>query len=464
MPPSVPATNAADFVAALRALRVWADLTYRALAIRSKSLGHCLPMSTTASTLGRNTLPRREFVAQFVAACGLDPDQAKEWTAARDSLAAGQPAVARGASEQPATKPAATDDIAPAMLPPDVPDFTGRTVEADTLFGRLDRERRGGAAALPVAAVFGMAGSGKTALALHVAHRLAASYPDGQLWFDLGGAVGCPLGAGEVLSRMLRALGMPSRAIPRRLDERAETYRMRLAGRQVLVVLDNTRGEEQVRPLLPGTGTCGVLVTSRRRLTGIEGAHHLELAVFPEADALGLLSRIVGVERLRSQLAEAGEIVARCGRLPLAVRVAGARLAARPAWPLRRLAEILGDERRRLDQLATGDLAVRSSLLASYQDLQQEQQRLFRLLGLFDAEDFPGWLAAAVLGGPPTRAADHLEALVDAQLLGVAGVDPGGQLRYRFHGLVKLFAREQARAEESDECRWSSVCEGQAPA
>ncbi|MEV4535212.1 tetratricopeptide repeat protein [Asanoa sp. NPDC049518] len=465
--PPIPddAGSAADFVAALKALRLWSDLTYRQLATRADEIDHPLPPSTTASVLGRSALPRRDFVASFVRACGLSDDQAARWLAARDALAAGGAAArADDETDQPAPWPA------PAMLPPDLPDFTGRATELAALANHLSP---GEDRALPIVAISGMPGAGKTALAAHVAHAVAPSYPDGQLWINLGGAEACPLDPGEVLSRLLRALGVHSRAIPAAAEERAEVYRMRLAGQRVLVVLDNARSEAQVRPLLPGSGSCAVLVTSRTRLSGIEGAHQIELGVLPRFDALRLLGLVGGAQRVAGQSADAAEIVDLCGNLPLAVRVAGARLAARPSWPLARLAALLGDEVRRLDSLSTGDLAVRSSLMSSYRELDPPQRRLFRLLGLLEVADFPAWVAAVVLRESPERAAERVEALVDAQLLTIAGTDPARQTRYRFHDLVRVFARELALAEESERCRrhvvdhalggWLALAERMAP-
>ncbi|MGC7094286.1 BTAD domain-containing putative transcriptional regulator [Amycolatopsis lurida] len=332
----------------------------------------------------------------------------------------------------------------PALLPAGVPDFTGRPGESAVL-----REELTGRAGVTVIA--GMGGVGKTALAVHAAHQVAEAYPDGQLWANLRGAEASPLKPGDVLARFLRAFGVADRAIPAEPAERAELYRTLLAGRKVLVLLDNAASEEQVRPLLPGTPTSAVVITSRARLTALEGARRIDLDVFTADEAVGLLARVAGAHRVHAEAEDAHEIVGLCGALPLGVRIAGARLAARPAWRLAHLAAQLRDAR--LDRLATGDLAVRASLTLSYRGLEERERRLFRLLGLFEVPDFPAWLAATVLDCPVDEATEHAEALVDAHLLSVSGTDPAGQYRYRFHDLVRLFAAERAEAEEPEDVR-----------
>lgn len=253
---------------------------------------------------------------------------------------------------------------------------------------------------------------------------------------------------------------MPDRAIPTDPAERAEAYRTLVAGRRILVVLDNAASEQQVRPLLPGTASCAVLVTSRDRLTGIEGARRIDLDVFPPGEAIRLLARITNDNRVSTQLTEAAEIVELCGGLPLAVRIAGARLAARPGWRLAHLAAMLSDERRRLDRLVTGDLAVRTSLALSYQALDEPPRRLLRLLGLFNIPDFPAWLGAAILECSLEEAIEHAETLVDAHLLTVGDPDPLTRHRYRLHDLVRLFAFERAYAEDSAESRIGALRRG----
>ncbi|MEV6871633.1 BTAD domain-containing putative transcriptional regulator [Amycolatopsis sp. NPDC051128] len=347
---------------------------------------------------------------------------------------------------------------APGLLPPDVPDFTGRPAEMAALREQLTAGSP--ATALTIAAITGMGGVGKTALALHAAHLITASFPDGQLWINLRGAQESPLEPGDVLARFLRALGVPDRVIPAHPVERGELFRTMLAGRRVLVVLDDAASEAQVRPLLPGVPTCAVLVTSRVRLTGLEGARQINLEMFAVPEAVQLLAKVTDGERVDAQTDEAAEIVRLCGCLPLAVRIAGARLAARPAWQLAHLATILGDERRRLDRLTVGDLAVRASIALSYRGLAEQPRRLLRMYGLFKTPDFPPWLAATVLECPMDEATEYAEALVDAQLLTISETDPVGQYRYRCHDLVRLFALERAHTEEREEDRARALVRG----
>jgi tetratricopeptide (TPR) repeat protein/transcriptional regulator with XRE-family HTH domain len=347
---------------------------------------------------------------------------------------------------------------APCQLPLDVADFTGRAEQvarvrellADATPGRTS-------SAVVVSAVAGKAGVGKTTLAVHVAHQLRFRFPDGQLYANLGGAGPQPLDPGEVLSRFLRALGVDGAAIPTDLGERAALYRACLADRRVLVVLDDAADETQVRPLLPGTSGCGVLATSRARLSGLEGARLLDLEVLPPRQAVELLGRVAGAARVAAEPEAATAIAAACGGLPLALRIAGAKLAGRPHWPLARLAGLLADERRRLDQLALGDLEVRASVALSYQALTSEQRQALRFLGLLAAPDFAAWVAAALLEVTWEQAEGLLDGLVQAQLLEVAGRDPTGQVRYRFHDLLRLYARERAAAEDPSKQRRASL-------
>nr|ARU08096.1 MlcY [uncultured bacterium] len=366
-------------------------------------------------------------------------------------LATGQPA----APEQQASTQARAWS-APALLPPKVADFTGRLAETAALIKHLTD----GWGSSPVTTIVGMGGIGKTALSVYVAHNAAASYTDGQLWANLHGASANPAKPADVLARFLRALGVPERAIPADPDERVETYRTLVNGRKILILLDDAASEEQVRPLLPGTPTCAVVITSRARLIGLEGAHRIDLDVFAANEAIDLLTQIVGENRVTAELSAATEIVELCGGLPLAVRIAGARLAARSAWRLAHLASMLSDERRRLDQLSAGDLAVRASVALSYRGLDDQPRRLFRLLGLFSAPDFPPWLAAVLLECPLDEATEYAEALVDAQLLTTSGTDAAGQYRYRFHDLVRLFAAERAAEEETGESRARALEQG----
>lgn len=356
----------------------------------------------------------------------------------------------------PALLPVEPESGPPRHLPPDVADFTSRQETVAAVSGLL---LRGGpeATAVVVAAVIGKAGVGKTAFAVHVAHRLSGRFPDGQLYVDLRGAEAEALDPAAVLAGFLGALGLPGGAVPESLPERLQLYRTRMADRRMLVLLDNAACESQVRPLLPGTAGSAVLVTSRRRLTGLAIPDVLHLDVLDPDQALDLLGRVVGGARLAAEREAARLIVERCGGLPLALRIAGARLVAKPHWRLQRLADLLAAEHQRLDELAAGDLNVRGSISLSYQALGPQRRRAFRLLGLLTTASFPVWLAAALLGTTAAEADRLVEGLVDDQLLEVAGEDATGVQRYRFHDLVRAFARERLADEECEAARGAAL-------
>jgi DNA-binding SARP family transcriptional activator/tetratricopeptide (TPR) repeat protein len=354
-----------------------------------------------------------------------------------DDPSTGTPATTAQAPGRPAK---------PAQLPADVAAFTGRTEKLE----QLDRLVMAGmgTAAVVVSAIAGTAGVGKTALAVHWAHRVRERFPDGQLFTNLRGVQAQPSDPSDVLASFLRALGVDGSTIPVAREDRERLYRTRLADRRVLVLLDDAANEAQVRPLLPGGPSSAVLVTSRPPLMGLEGARLVSLDVFEQGEAVQLLERLIGLERIEAEREAARTITERCGRLPLAVRIAGARLAAKPHWSLRDLAERLGDERRRLAELHAGDLDVRASLDLSYRACRPAQRCAFRLLGLIEGPDVAPWAAATLLGLEEAAASALLEELVDAGLLGVTRRDALGQLRYRFHDVVRLFARERLSEEE----------------
>ncbi|MFH8452540.1 AfsR/SARP family transcriptional regulator [Streptomyces fungicidicus] len=333
--------------------------------------------------------------------------------------------------------------VRPAQLPATVPDFTGRASFVRELSDVLAAATGAQAQVMAVSALAGIGGVGKTTLAVHVAHAARPSFPDGQLYVDLQGAGARSAEPETVLGSFLRALGTADSAIPDSLEERAALYRSVLDGRKVLVLLDNARDAAQVRPLLPGTAGCAALVTSRVRMTGLAGAHLVDLDVMSPEEALALFTRIVGEERVGAERKPALDVVAACGFLPLAIRIAASRLAARRTWTVSVLAAKLADERRRLDELQAGDLAVKATFELGYGQLEPAQARAFRLLGLADGPDISLAAAAAVLDLPVEDTEDLLESLVDTSLLESAA--PG---RYRFHDLVRLYARACAERDE----------------
>jgi DNA-binding SARP family transcriptional activator/tetratricopeptide (TPR) repeat protein len=334
----------------------------------------------------------------------------------------------------------------PAQLPPDPTDFTGRDVAVQQLVELFDGSHR----ATAIAVVAGPGGVGKSALTIHVAHQLRAVYPDGQLHVDLRGTGPVPASPAEVLGRFLRALQVDPNAIPTSADERMDAYRSRLSGRRMLVVLDDAANEQQVRPLLPGDSGCGVLISARNRLPGLAGAQLLELDMLTVDEATTLLSRVAGADRIQSSPDAATRIVRSCGRLPLAVRIAGARLAARRQWSPGLLADRLADERRRLDELRVGDQQIRATIEMSYRALDAATQTALRRLGRLGLPDFPDWVVAALLDSDPATAESVIEHLVDAHLVDYTFVDQTGGMRYRLHDLIRIFAREQAERDEPE--------------
>jgi DNA-binding SARP family transcriptional activator len=345
--------------------------------------------------------------------------------------------------------------VALEQLPPDVRDFTGREPVLVSLTSLLGVDAASGAPAL--VAVSGKPGVGKTALVVHAAHRLRERFPAGRLYVSLRGTEAQAMDPGAVLEDWLRALGVRPEEIPDELDARARAYRARLSGRRTLVVLDDARDEAQVRPLLPGSGECAVVVTSRRPLAALEGARFIALEPLDGSEAIALLSRVAGVRRVAAEPEAAKLIAERCGRLPLAMRVAGARLVQRDHWSLGELAARLEDASRRLDELRVGDLEVRASVGLSYRALTESDRRALRLLALIAGPPFAGWLAGAVCDLRVHAAEQALERLVEQQLLDVAGRDPLGQVRYRFHDVLADFARERVDAEETAASRRAAV-------
>ena len=293
------------------------------------------------------------------------------------------------------------------QLPADIADFTGREVHVEELcrllsVGRSD-ENPG---AVPVALVAGAGGLGKTTLAIHAAHRMRAQYPDGVLYVDLLGANPQSLAPADVLARFLRDLGVRETQIPVREEERGALYRTRLNGRRTMIVLDNARDAAQVRPLLPGSASCAVIVTSRSRLPDLVGGGLVHLDVLDDSEALALFSRVVGASRTEAEPDATAELLVACAGLPLAIRICAARLAARISWTIRSLADRIGDEHRRLDELKVGDLAVRASFEVSFAGLPSAGSRWGRTRARVPhAGPVAGAVDRAVRGRRPDRPA-----------------------------------------------------------
>jgi hypothetical protein len=301
----------------------------------------------------------------------------------------------------------------------------------------------------PAVAVWGGIGTGKSALAIHAAHQLAERYPDGQLYLDLHGCQAdvAPLTPAEVLGRLLRTLGVAGPAIPTPVDEAAALLRSLVAGRRLLFVLDNAADARQVMPLLPAASGCGTIVTSRQPLASLTDLRSIGIGPLAEAEALSLLRHWIGAERVAAEPHEAAAIAYWCEYLPMALRVAAARLVLRPGWPLAELRTRLADERRRLDTLELDGTGVRASIAGSHARLlhstdatEQASARAFVTLGSNGCTRFTLADAARVLSAAEPSVEPLLERLVDAQLLETS--TPGV---YRMGALLRLYAREQQR-------------------
>ncbi|HEY1822727.1 MAG TPA: BTAD domain-containing putative transcriptional regulator [Trebonia sp.] len=391
-----------------------------------------------------------------------DADTSEPGAEALGSIAIGTFAGAAPAEAELEAPEEATDPSSirrrPAQLPADIGDFTGRETHVEQLSALLlagNGARSPGAVRIVV--VNGAAGLGKTTLAVHAAHQVSAQFPDGQLHIDLQGASSQTVSPGEVLARFLRDLGIEGDKIPARDDERAALYRTTLAGRRVLILLDNAKDAAQVRPLLPGSSSCAVLVTTRNRTSDLASMRFVDLNVLEDTEALALFARIVGEERAAAEPDATAEILVACAGLPLAIRICAARLAKRRQWKIATLADRLRNQHRRLDELKTGDLAVRASFQVSYDSLRPpaggvDPARVFRVLGLWQGSWISGVAAAALVGAPEDDIAEALEMLVDVNLLESPAPD-----WYRFHDLLRVYATERAEAEEPETVRAEAV-------
>ncbi|MFJ4186793.1 BTAD domain-containing putative transcriptional regulator [Kitasatospora sp. NPDC089509] len=334
------------------------------------------------------------------------------------------------------------DELDPDQLPSDPAHFTGRQQHVAAIARALtDRATPG----LRLVTITGMAGVGKTALALRTAHTLRPDFPDGRLHADLRGADLVPASAADILADFLTALGVTPPSIPRDLAGRAALFRTASAGKRLLVLLDNARDDAQIQPLLPGSSDCAVIVTSRAMLTGVSSVLHVPLDVFDTREALALLDSVIGTTRRSTQPDDAELLVEACGFLPLAVRIAAARLAATPDQPIADLLARLANDREGISVLRTRDLAVEQVFDLSYRLLPPPLATAFRQLSWVEPDI--GTAAAAAVLDLPEHQAEHLaEALVDQALLESIGAG-----RYRFHDLVRAFARRTSLRLEADE-------------
>ncbi|MFD8591390.1 ATP-binding protein [Streptomyces sp. NPDC059637] len=436
------------FGAHLRALRTGAGLS-------QEELAHSAGVSVRGLSdleRGRSRGPQRRTVQALAAALRLDPAAARELERLA-SPGRPRPAGAKtarptagtvGASGATASKPRPAGAVAhhTLALPRDLSDFTARGPALDRLLALvedLDPARP------PVAVVCGQPGLGKTSFAVHAAHVLAPHFPDGQFALDLRGMDPRPVAPRDALARLLRASGLPEDAVPADTEDRAGLLRSVLRERRVLLLLDNAADEEQVRPLLPGHGPSLTLVTSRHALAGLEAVHRTELALLRREEAVELLTRIIGPERVLREAQAARDLADLCGHLPLAVRIAAQRLASRPGESIAKLATRLAAQDDRLDALRAGSLRIRAAFDLSYRQLGEHTRTVFRRAALASGPDFSPETAALLAGLPPRRAARCLRDLADAGLLQPHPTSD----RYRFHDLLGLFAAEQAAEEDT---------------
>jgi tetratricopeptide (TPR) repeat protein len=334
--------------------------------------------------------------------------------------------------------------VATRTLPRDVASFTGRQAEMERLLGTVSDTARAGKSVV-ISAIDGMAGVGKTAFAVHAAHRLAREFPDGQLFLDLHGhtAGQRPVTSVDALGTLLRTIGLGPQAIPSDVDARAALWRDRLAGKRMLILFDDAAGHQQVRPLLPGTSDCLVLITSRRRLAGLEDVQTLTLDTLTPAEAVGLFANLAGGRARQADPSEIVDLVGRCGHLPLAITLVAGRLRSHSSWTPRHLVEMLGDAQDRLAELRIEDIAVDVAFELSYSHLTPDQQRLFRQLGLHPGRDVDVYATAALEDVDLAEARRRLEALYDSHL-----VDEPLPGRFRMHDLIRDYARSLAASED----------------
>jgi len=325
-------------------------------------------------------------------------------------------------------------------LPRLVDDFTGRAAELAWI-SELARAGSSPGAGV-VGLITGSGGMGKTTLAVRAAHQLRPSFPGGVFFLDLFGMSPAPMAAGDALRSLLRALGAADKQVPGDLQGRASLYRSLLQDRQALVVLDNAGSEDQVRPLLPGAGTVRALITARRPLAGLEGVRRLVLSPLALPEVRELLTGILGDRAAADGDPALTRLAELCEGMPLALRIIGNRLVSRPGWDAAELAVRLADEERRLDEFKAGDLKIATAFAMSYEQLTDSARRMFRRLAVVPGREFDAALAAVAGGMSAGEAWDALDELVDLGLLfdGAAG-------RYRFHDLIRLFARKRLDEE-----------------
>lgn len=446
MPDPDGVEDLAGFVNLLGELRAWAGMpSYRVLAKRVGPLmrpAHDIPLSTVVDTfkVGRRRLDL-DLVVAIVRALGVSGPALAQWREAcikvhRLAKAGGSVGVF-------------------GQLPTDLATFTGRREELARLIAAATHHHEGDRAnTVVISAIEGMAGVGKTQLAVHTAHTLvrAGHFTDVQLYVNLRGFDPelAPADPFTVMEAFLRQLGVTAQQMPSSSDERAAMYRDRLRERRALILLDNAANEDQVRDLIPAGPSCLVLITSRRSLAGLDGATPHPIGTFTDTEAFDLLTRIAGHDRVTAEPEAAARVAEYCDRLPLALALTAARLRSRPAWSLAELADRM--QARRLETISAGGRAIRPVFDSSYQALTARAQQVFRLIGLHPGPDFSAAAAAALAGITISEAAEALELLLDEHLL-----QQKRSGRFELHDLLRAYANEQADTIDPDQERRAAV-------
>ncbi|MER7249454.1 tetratricopeptide repeat protein [Kribbella sp. NPDC000426] len=423
----------------LRTFRARAGLTQAALAEQAGLSEQAISVLER----GTRSRPRIDTIRALTKALDLTAAEAEQFlTVARGKSKTGKP------RDDPPKESSAVDQFpTPWQLPPAARDFTGRAAQVDAILSVLRDPTAAGSAAVGLVTVSGMGGIGKTTLAVHAAHQLADSYPGGQLYLNLRGyGPGAPMSPGDGQRHLLRSLGFDVTSIPDDVDEAAAVLRSQLAGRRVLMLLDNVADVGQVLPLLPGSAGSAAIITSRGSLVNLPGARQILLDALSESESVELLAGVIGPGRVAAEPDATRVLSSYSGRLPLAIRLVGGRLAARPTWPIQHFVDLLQDEERRLDSLGSDETGVRASIASSVHFLETSDRELDRqaaaalpLLTVPDGSDLTTEVVAALLQLPRRRADAIVERLADLNLL--ESVAPS---RYRFHDLIRAYGREVA--------------------
>ncbi|MFI5696979.1 ATP-binding protein [Kribbella sp. NPDC051586] len=458
--PSVPSVPSAASVPSappmptlselLRTFRTRAGLTQAALAEKAGLSEQAISVLER----GTRSRPRMDTIRGLTKALDLTPAEADQFLTVARGKGSKLP---RASSANPS---AVADSIpTPWQLPPAAADFTGRAAQIDAILSVLRETSGTSSTAVGLVAVTGMGGIGKTTLAVQAAHKLAPSYPDGHLYLNLRGyGPGQPMTTADAQRHLLRSLGLDARSIPEDVEEAAALLRSQLAGRRVLILLDNAADVAQVLRLLPGSAGSAVIITSRGSLVNLPGARQILLDALSESESVDLLAGVIGQDRVTAEPDAAKIVASYSGRLPLAIRLIGGRLAARPTWPIQHFVDLLEDEERRLDSLGSDETGVRASIASSVRfledsdrDVDRQAARALPMLAVPDGSDVLTAVAAAVLGVSVRRADAIVERLVDLNLL--ESVAPA---RYRFHDLIRAYGREIAdqvlTSAERDQC------------